>query len=93
MCLLITMAFAAVFYVLMRLDKDGRFMVRPVFITYFSAAIMWVVDGIWRVFGGEEFWDMEEGETALGFTVGAFGLLLWFALLGLKAVSARKAQA
>ena len=66
MCLLITIAFTALFFVLMKLDHENKYSVRPVFITFLSASIMWVVDGIWRVIGGEPFWDFGEGEAALG---------------------------
>ena len=49
MCLLITLAFTALFFVLMKLDHENRYSVRPVFITFLSASIMWGVDGVWRV--------------------------------------------
>ena len=91
MCLLITLAFTALFFVLMRLDRGNKFSVRPVFITFLSASIMWAVDGVWRVIDGGPFWDMSEGEAALGFTVAGFGILLWLVIIGFNKYLAKKA--
>ena len=91
MCLLNTLAFTALFFVLMKLDHENRYSVRLVFITFLSASIMWGVDGVWRVTGGEPFWDFGEGEAALGFTVAGFGILLWPAVIGYNKYLVKKA--
>ena len=91
MCLLITLACTALFFVLMRLDRGNKFSVRPVFITFLSASIMWVVDGVWRTIDSEPFWDFGEGEAALGFTVAGFGILLWLVIIGFNKYLAKKA--
>ena len=40
MCLLITLAFTALFFVLMRLDRGNKFSVRPVFITFLCVGVV-----------------------------------------------------
>lgn len=66
MCLLITLAFTALFFVLMKLDHENRYSVRLVFITFLSASIMWGVDGVWRVTGGEPFLGLRRGRGRFG---------------------------
>ena len=82
MCLLITLAFTSLLFVLTRLDRGNKYSTSPVFITFLSASIMWAVDGVWRVIDGGPFWDMSEGEAALGFTVAGFGIMLRLAVIG-----------
>ena len=91
MCLLITLAFTSLLFVLTRLDRGNKYSTSPVFITFLSASIMWGVDGVWRVTGGEPFWDFGEGEAALGFTVAGFGILLWPAVIGYNKYLVKKA--
>ena len=46
MCLLITLAFTSLLFVLTRLDRGNKYSTSPVFITFLSASIMWAVDAV-----------------------------------------------
>lgn len=97
MCLLITVAMAIVFSVLFFASKktDGaensngsvlRKFSQPLFTTtlaFLAAAIMWSVDGIANVSGGEPFLKISKDDTVLGVIVALCGLAL-FAVLALR---------
>ena len=101
MCLIITVFMAAVFSVLFIVSKrnDGAekshgFVLRkfsqPVFTTmlaFWAAAIMWSVDGIANVAGGEPFFDLSKEDSFLGVIIALCGIAL-FAVLALR--NARK---
>ncbi len=101
MCLIITVFMAAVFSVLFIISKktDGaekshgfalREITQPLFTTmlaFWAASIMWSVDGIANVAGGEPFFDLSKEDTLLGVIVALCGLAV-FAVLALR--NARK---
>lgn len=97
MCLLITVAVAIVFSVLFIVSKKTgsaekshgsalRKFRQPLFTTmlaFWAAAIMWSVDGIANVAGGEPFFDISKEDTLLGVIVALCGIAL-FAVLALR---------
>ena len=97
MCLLITVAVAIVFSVLFVVlkktggaEKSHVFILRkfsqPLFTTmlaFWAAAIMWSVDGIANVAGGEPFLDISKEDALLGVIIALCGLAL-FAVLSLR---------
>ena len=101
MCLIITVFRAAVFSVLFIVakkigsaEKSHGFALRkfsqPLFTTmlaFLAAAIMWSVDGIANVAGGESFLDLSKEDALLGVIVALCGIAL-FAVLSMR--NARK---
>lgn len=97
MCLLITVATAIVFSVLFFVSKRNvgaenpncsalRKFSQPLFTTmlaFWAAAIMWSVDGIANIAGGEPFLDLSKEDALLGVIVVLCGLAL-FAVLALR---------
>ena len=98
MCLLITVAAAIVFSVLFIVSKKSeggaensqgfvlRKFTKPLFTTtlaFWAAAIMWSVDGIANVLGGEPFLEISKEDSVLGVIVALCGLAL-FAVLALR---------
>lgn len=97
MCFLITVAVAIVFSVLFVVskktgstEKSNGFTLRkfsqPLFTTmlaFWAAAIMWSVDGIANVAGGEPFFDLSKEDVLLGVIIALCGLAL-FAVLSLR---------
>ncbi len=103
MCLLITVAVAIVFSVLFIVSKRNvgaenpncsvlRKFSQPIFTTmlaFWAAAIMWSVDGIANVAGGEPFLDLSKEDVLLGVIVALCGLA-FFAVLGIRNTKSRK---
>ncbi len=101
MCLIITVFMAAVFSVLFIVSKknDGaentnalalQKFSQPFFTTmlsFWAAAIMWSVDGIANVAGGESFFDLSKQDALLGVIVALCGVALF---AGLSLRNARK---
>lgn len=97
MCLIITVFMAAVFSVLFIVSKKTgsaekshgftlRKFTQPLFTTmlaFWAAAIMWSVDGIANVAGGEPFLDLSKEDALLGVIVALCGIAL-FAVLSLR---------
>ncbi|WP_296013165.1 hypothetical protein [uncultured Treponema sp.] len=97
MCLIITVAVAIVFSVLFFVSKKTggaekshgygiRKFSQPLFTTmlaFWAAAIMWSVDGIANVAGGEPFLDLSKEDALLGVIVALCGIVL-FAVLALR---------
>lgn len=97
MCHLIAVAAAIVFSVLFFVSKknDGaenpktsrlRKFTKPLFTTalaFWAAAIMWSVDGIANVLGGEPFLEISKEDSVLGVIVSLCGAAL-FAVLALR---------
>lgn len=97
MCLIITVLMAIVFSVLFIVSKRNagaenpngsvlRKFTKPLFTTtlaFWAAAIMWSVDGIANVLGGEPFLEISKEDTVLGVIVALCGLAL-FAVLALR---------
>lgn len=103
MCLIITVLMAAVFSVLFVVskrnagaEKSNGFTLRkfsqPLFTTmlaFWAAAIMWSVDGIANVAGGEPFLDLSKEDVLLGVIIALCGLAL-FAVLSLRNIKNQK---
>ena len=97
MCLLITVVAAIVFSALFIVSKRNvgsenpngfalRKFTQPLFTTmlaFWAAAIMWSVDGIANIAGGEPFLDLSKEDALLGVIVVLCGLAL-FAVLALR---------
>ena len=95
MCLVITVFMAAVFSVLFIVskrnagaEKSHSFALRkfsqPLFTTmlaFWAAAIMWSVDGIANVAGGEPFFDLSKEDALLGVIVALCGFVLFLVLV------------
>ncbi len=86
MCLLMTVFAALVFTVLWAAAKKQGKKHKSLWTTllmFWAAALMWSVDGIASVIGGENFFDISVSDTILGTIVLAAGLLI-FAFLFAK---------
>lgn len=86
MCLIMTILAAAVFTVLWAVSKHGGHESKSLWTTllmFWAASLMWSVDGIASVLGGESFFDISVSDTILGVIVLAAGLLV-FAFLFAK---------
>lgn len=86
MCLIMTIFAAAVFTVLwLGFRRNGK-NVKSLFTTmlaFWAAALMWSIDGVASVIGGEGFFDISMEDTLLGCIIWACGLAL-FGILFLK---------
>lgn len=103
MCLVITVLMAAVFSVLFIVSKRNagaekshgftlRKFSQPLFTTmlaFWAAAIMWSVDGVANVAGGEPFLDLSKEDALLGVIVALCGLAL-FAVLAIRNIKNQK---
>ena len=72
MCLIMTICAAVVFSVLYGVNKKNgkaRKSVTNTCLMFWAAAIMWSVDGIASVYGGESFFDISREDTVLGFII------------------------
>lgn len=86
MCLIMTSLAALVFTVLWLVSKSKGQERKSFFTTllmFYSAALMWSVDGIASVLGGESFFDISISDTILGFIILALGLAV-FAFLFIR---------
>ena len=97
MCLVITVFMAAVFSVLFIVSKRNasaekshgfalRKFSQPLFTTmlaFWAAAIMWSVDGIANIAGGEPFLELSKEDALLGVIIAMCGLAL-FDVLSLR---------
>lgn len=86
MCLIMTILAAAVFTVLWAVSKRGGHENKSLWTTllmFWAASLMWSVDGIASVLGGESFFDISVSDTILGVIVLVAGLLV-FAFLSAK---------
>ena len=104
MCLVITVLMAAVFSVLFIVSKRNtgaekshgfalRKFSQPLFTTmlaFWAAAIMWSVDGIANVAGGEPFLDLSKEDALLGVIIALCGLALSAVLSLLNTKSQKK---
>ena len=85
MCLIMTIIAAIAFSLAYLKNKKEGKEVKSIFttmLTFWSAALMWSMDGIASVLGGEEFFDLSLEDGILGLIIIASGLLL-FAVLSL----------
>lgn len=83
MCLIMTFIAALIFTVIYALSKKQNKATKSMLITLFmfwSAAIMWSVDGIASVAGGEGFFDISRQDTILGVIIVLSGLLVFAGL-------------
>jgi len=80
MCLILTICAAVVFTALYFINKKNgkvrKSLLNTVFM-FWAAAIMWCVDGIASVYGGEPFFDISQEDTILGFIIVGAGLVVY----------------
>lgn len=92
MCLLMTVFAALVFTVLWAVSKKQEReckSFRTTLLMFWAASLMWSVDGIASVLGGESFFDISVSDTILGTIVLVCGLVV-FAFLFAKERRATK---
>ncbi len=82
MCLILT-TFAAIFATIIWYFKanDRKYKVGTLSLMYWGASIMWFVDGIYSVIGGEAFFDLSVDDALLGLVIIAIALIAWLVLL------------
>lgn len=83
MCLIMTFIAALIFTVIYALSKKQNKARKSMLITLFmfwSAAIMWSVDGIASLAAGEGFFDISRQDTILGVIIVLSGLLVFAGL-------------
>lgn len=82
MCLMMT-ALAAVITTLVWYFKvqDRKLMLGTLALMYWGATLMWFVDGIFCVAGGEPFFDLSLNDAMLGFLIVICGLIAWVVML------------
>lgn len=86
MCLIMTSVTALVFTILWLVTKirgQERKSLFTSLLMFWAAALMWSVDGIASVIGGESFFDISMEDTILGFIILALGLAI-FAFLFIR---------
>lgn len=86
MCLIMTIFATLVFtalYLVSKFKGQERKSFFTTLLMFFSAALMWSVDGIASVIGGESFFDISVSDTILGFIILALGLAV-FAFLFIR---------
>ena len=80
MCLIMTAiaatAFTAVYFILHHNGKNAG-SVFTTMLAFWAAALMWSIDGIASVIGGESFFDISKEDTLLGLIILACGLALF----------------
>ncbi|MBO7516330.1 MAG: hypothetical protein J6T61_01140 [Spirochaetia bacterium] len=87
MCLIMTICAAVVFSVLYGVNKKNgkaRKSVTNTCLMFWAAAIMWSVDGIASVYGGESFFDISREDTVLGFIIVGAGLVVYAMMAALE---------
>ncbi|MCR4717870.1 MAG: hypothetical protein K5656_11900 [Lachnospiraceae bacterium] len=78
MCLIITACAAAITAALYFTKySDEKYNLLMLVLMYLSASLMWSVDGIFSVIGGESFFDMSANDALLGLLVVVAGAALW----------------
>ena len=86
MCLIMTViaaaAFTAVYLILRRNGKNVKSLFTTM-LAFWAAALMWSIDGVASVIGGESFFDISKEDTLLGFIILGCGFAL-FGVLFLK---------
>jgi hypothetical protein len=81
MCLLITLAAAlAASLTWYRKGRDEAMKLETLSLMYWGAALMWMVDGFFRLAEDEPFLELTLDDVLLGLLVVACGLLAWFVL-------------
>ncbi len=86
MCLIMTIATALAFTALWANRRKSGRASKSLFtatLMFWAAALMWSVDGIASVLGGEAFFDLSASDAVLGVLIVASGALV-FALLSLR---------
>ena len=80
MCLIITIITAIVFTVAYLLKKQGGKEAKSEFMSmlmFWAASLMWSMDGVASVLGGEGFFDLSMEDTILGAIIMMSGLLVF----------------
>ena len=82
-----TICAAVVFSVLYGVNKKNgkaRKSVTNTCLMFWAAAIMWSVDGIASVYGGESFFDISREDAVLGFIIVGAGLVVYAMMAALE---------
>lgn len=79
MCLILTCIAAIIVTVLGFLSPKlvSHFQLDRLALMYWSAALMWIVDGIFRIREGEAFFELSVNDTLLGVLIVFCGVLFW----------------
>lgn len=95
MCLIITIFAAVVFTALWAVSKRSGHeskSLRTTLLMFWAAALMWSVDGIASVIGGEGFFDISVSDTILGVIILACGLAVFALLFAKEKYAVRKSR-
>ena len=94
MCLILTACAAVVSALLWNFKfRDERYNLQFLTLMYLGATLMWSVDGIFSVMGGEGFFDLSLDDTKLGLLVVTLGVVLWAVTLIVRGVKAKNVNA
>lgn len=79
MCLILTCIAAIIVTVLGFLSPKlvSHFQLDRLALMYWSAALMWIIDGIFRIREGEAFFELSVNDTLLGMLIVFCGALFW----------------
>lgn len=79
MCLILTCIAAVIVTGLCLLYPalPARLQLDRLALMYWSAALMWIVDGIFRIREGEAFFELSVNDTLLGILIVFCGVLFW----------------
>ena len=83
MCLIMTIIAAVAFTVAWLILRQTGKNVKSVFttmLTFWGAALMWSIDGVANVIGGEAFFDISKEDTVLGLIILGCGLAIFCGL-------------
>ena len=80
---LLTALFAALISTVVWYFKDGsnRMQTGTLSLMYWGASLMWLVDAVFAVIGGEAFFDISADDAVLGMIIVMFGLIAWIVML------------
>ena len=93
MCLILTLLAATVATLLWRYTPSGKtHRLGTLCLMYWGAALMWMVDGFFRLAEGEPFFDMTLNDALLGLLIIACGIVGWLLTLLWNRHKARAAE-
>ena len=81
MCLIITAFAAVVTTIVWYFKAHDKAMLGVLALMYWGATIMWLVDSIFCVVGGEPFFDISADDALLGLVIVLGGLVAWVIIL------------
>lgn len=91
MCLILTIFAAALCSGLWyRFDRSNVRKIGTLALMFWGASLMWLVDSVFAVFGGEPFFDISMEDAVLGFIIIFAGVIFWaFLRIGTRLAFAR----